>query len=322
MQKLNVAVLRGGPSSEYDVSLITGASIIANLDKDKYTVFDILVDKNGTWHRQGFEKLPAEALYDIDLAILGFHGEYGEDGKVQKILDAIHIPYTGSNAVGSALAMNKILAKEVYKKAGLKIANQVVVESNGDLQNQAQDIFKNFPLPVVVKPHASGSSVGVQVVRDFKALLSALIEASKYSEKVLVEQYIRGREATCGVIDNFRGEDYYALLPVEIIPPKDAGFFSKEVKYNGETKEICPAQFDDEIAKQIQDMAILAHKSLGLRHYSRSDFIVTEKGMVYILETNSLPGLTEQSLFPKSLVAVGSNLAQFLDHLVSISTKK
>lgn len=322
MQKLNVAVLRGGPSSEYDISLITGAAMLKHLDEKKYNITDILVDKKGIWHRQGLEKLPADALKDIDVAVLGFHGEFGEDGKVQQILDAIHVPYTGSEAVPSALAMNKILTKEVYKKAGLKVAAQLIVDSKKDIAEQAKYIFKNFPLPVVVKPNASGSSMGVRIVRDAKALEDALTNAAQFGDKVLVEQYVKGREATCGVIDDFRGEKHNALLPVEIIPPPKADFFDREVKYNGETKEICPADFDAKTTKKIQDMALEAHKILGLRHYSRSDFIVTEKGEVYILETNSLPGMTPQSLLPKSLAAIGCSFSEFLDHLIGLAYKK
>ncbi len=317
MIKLSIAVLRGGPSSEYDISLLTGAGMIKHLSPKKYEVHDILIDKKGKWHRDGLEKSPAKALQGVDVAMIGLHGAYGEDGKVQKILDALHVPYTGSTAVPSALAMNKILAKKAFKKAGLKIGAQMIVDGTKDIDAEAGRVFKNFPLPAVVKPSAAGSSDGVAIVRDLKSLKEALYHAA-----TLVEQYIKGREATCGVIDDFRGEEHYALLPIEIIPPPKAGFFDRAVKYNGQTKEICPANFEKGINEKLQAMAMTAHKALGMRHYSRSDFIVTEKGDIYILETNSLPGMTPESLLPKSLVAVGSSYTAFLDHLIALARGK
>lgn len=322
MNKISVAVLRGGPSSEYDISLMTGAGMIKHLSPKKYTVHDILIDKKGKWHRDGMEKLPAKALQGIDVVMNGLHGEFGEDGKVQQILDALHVPYTGSQAVPSALTMNKILAKKAFKKAGLKIGAEIIVDGTKDIDAEAGRVFKNFPLPAVVKPSGAGSSVGVSIVRDLKSLTKALQDAAVFDSKILVEQYIKGREATCGVTEDFRGEKYYAMLPIEIIPPPKADFFDREVKYNGETKEICPANFDKKINEKLQEMAIIAHKALGMRHYSRSDFIVTEKGDIYILETNSLPGMTPNSLIPKALIAVGSSYAEFLDHLIILALKK
>lgn len=318
--KLNVAVLRGGPSNEYEVSLNTGAAIIENLPT-KYSVHDILIDKEGVWHREGMPRTPHKALHGMDVVINAMHGEFGEDGKVQQILDSLSIPYTGSKALASALAMNKMLSKKIYLKSGILTPEFLYVENSGDLQSDAEEIYKTLQMPVIIKPNGAGSSVGISIARDFDSLLAGLQSASAISDQILIEQLIEGREATCGVIEKFRDQDMYALLPIEIVPPADSGFFSKEVKYNGKTQEICPGNFDHETTAALQDMAILAHQALGLRHYSRSDFIVTPEG-VYILETNSLPGMTSESLLPKSLLAVGATFPEFLDHLINLSLSK
>lgn len=316
--KINVAVLRGGPSSEYEVSLKTGAAILEHLP-EKYKGHDILIDKKGVWHREGMPRTPHKALSGFDVVINAMHGEFGEDGKVQQILDSLKVPYTGSGALASALGMNKMLSKKNFMKAGILTPESLFVEI-GDAEKDAEEIFHTFRMPVVVKPNAAGSSVGVSIAHDYPSLLAALKKAAKTSKQVLVEQFIEGREATCGVIEKFRGEDIYALLPIEIIPQVDQTFFDYEAKYSDTkgAREICPGEFDHKTTKHIQDMAKAAHESLGMRHYSRSDFIVSPEG-IYILEINSLPGMTPQSLLPKSLVAVGSAFPDFLDHLVGLA---
>lgn len=319
LHKINVAVLRGGPSSEYDVSLMTGATILEHLP-EKYKVHDILIDKKGVWHREGLPRTPGKALHGMDVVINAMHGEFGEDGKVQQILDGLNIPYTGSKALASALGMNKMLSKKAFIKAGILTPKSLYVEVGNDLETDAAEIYKTFALPAVIKPNAAGSSVGISIAHNFNALLAGLKKAREISNRILIEQYIEGREATCGVIEKFRGEDFYTLLPIEIVPREDQTFFDYESKYSDKkgAQEICPGNFDQKTTEIIQNMAQAAHQALGLRHYSRSDFIVSPQG-VYILETNSLPGLTAESLLPKSLVAVGSSLPAFLDHLVGLA---
>ncbi len=317
--KTRVAVLRGGPSSEYDVSLVTGAAVLEHLP-DKYEKHDILIDKKGVWHRDGLPKKPADAMRGIDVVVIAMHGEYGEDGKVQKILDGINIPYTGSKALASALGMNKMLSKKAFIENDILTPESLYVELGDDIEADFEEILKSFPLPAVVKPNAAGSSVGVSIARDRDELLAGLKKAAEVSDKILIEQYIPGREATCGVIENFRDQDIYALLPVEIIPREDQDFFDYESKYS-ETKgakEVSPANFDHKTTKKIQDMSIAAHKALGMRHYSRSDFMISPEG-VYLIEINSLPGMTPTSLLPKSLEAVGATFPQFLEHLVNLA---
>ena len=174
-------------------------------------------------------------------------------------------------------------------------------------------------MPVVIKPIDRGSSVGVSIARDYQSLVNTLKSLFVHYDRLLVEEYIQGKEATMGVINKFRNADVYALLPIQILTPSEKDFFDYEAKYTGITKEVCPGDFSkDEIAK-LEEMAKMAHEILGLRHYSRTDFIVHPKRGVFVLETNSLPGLTSESLLPKSIDAVGSNLKEFLKHIIDLA---
>ncbi len=318
MSKLNVAVLRGGPSSEYDVSLKTGSSVLKNMP-EKYKTHDILISKDGIWHRDGMERSPERALAHIDVVFNALHGQYGEDGKVQKLLDNLGIPYTGSGAMASSVGMNKVLSKKIFERENIKTPFYKTVKASDNIEDVVAYAFKNFFLPFIVKPASAGSSVGVTLVKNFQQLDDAILNAFQHSDTVIMEEYIRGREATCGVVENFRNEKIYSLLPIEIIHPKEHDFFNYDAKYGGKTQEICPANFSPDEKAEIQRLACQAHKALGLRHYSRSDFIVTPRRGVYILESNTLPGLTEQSLLPKSLEAIGCVFSDFLDHLIMLA---
>lgn len=318
MNKIRIGVLRGGPSNEHDVSLKTGENVLKNLP-EKYIPIDIFIDKNGGWHIQGISHKPHEIFKKVDAIFNALHGEYGEDGKVQKILDVFSVPYTGSKTLPSAIGMNKALAKDVFKLHGIKTPYFVVESKSDNIDEMAIKLFNSFPMPAVVKPVASGSSFGVSVAYTLKSLALALSKAFKYSDKVLVEEYIKGREATCGVVDRFRGKDIYSLLPIEIIKPEKSDFFDYEAKYCGGSQEICPGNFSQSEKEAVQELAVTAHKALGLRHYSRSDFIISPRRGIYILEVNTLPGLTSESLLPKSLNAVGCSLPDFLDHLITLA---
>ena len=316
VNKLIIAVLRGGPSSEYDVSMKTGYSILNNLSTDKYIVHDVVISKDGSWIVGGVVVKPERFLIKINMVINALHGEYGEDGKIQKLLDHFAVPYTGSDFISSMFGMNKNISKKIYENSGIKTPYSKLLKSDNINETSAQELFRSFPLPCIVKPVSGGSSIGIFVVRDLEELKSSLEECSKYSNSILIEEFISGKEATCGVIDNFREQDVYSLLPVEIIPPEENTFFDYDSKYNGQSQEILPGRFSQAESEEIQRLAIEAHQALVLIHYALSDFIVHPKRGVYILETNTLPGMTEESLFPKSLAAVGTSLEEFLDHLI------
>lgn len=321
MNKTLVAVLRGGPSSEYEVSLKTGEEVLKHLP-EHYHKRDILISKDGKWYVSGFSVTPQKALENVHVVFNAMHGEYGEDGKVQRILEQIGVPYTGSDTISSALAMNKHLTKEKYKSIGLRTPRHILLSREDDIGNHSKKIFFNFHMPVIIKPVTAGSSVGIEIAMKLSDLVPALKKTLDICEKVMVEEYISGREATCGVVEDFRNEKHYTPMPVEIIYPTSSTFFDYEAKYGGKTLEICPSNFSDSIKKEISHMAKEAHKILGLRHYSRSDFRINGTGKVYILETNTLPGLTSESLLPKSLHAVGCSLSHFLDHVIGLTLKK
>lgn len=306
---------------EHEISLKTGKSILSNLP-EQYSGKDIFISKEGDWHLDCRPSDPERIFRSVDVIFNALHGSYGEDGKAQQLLEHFGIPYTGSGVVASALGMNKVLAREEFKKAGLKVPKAVIVNIDNGALKAAERVFRTISPPWVVKPVSGGSSVGVSVVKSLPDLISALDAAFDSGQKVFVEEYIAGKEATCGVIDDFRGEKYYALPVIEIVPPPKFGFFNYDAKYCGETKEICPANFDMSLKKEIENMAKKAHSALGCRHYSRTDFIVSPKKGIYILELNTLPGLTEESLVPKALSAVGASYGEFLDHLIKLALKK
>jgi D-alanine-D-alanine ligase len=287
------------------------------LQREPYRTLDIFIDKEGVWHARGLPMTPERALADSDVAINVLHGQYGEDGSVQRILDRIGTPYTGAGAYAAAVSLNKPLSKEILAKLGVKMPRHKLLRVSPDLEKEAREAFRAFSPPVIVKPSSAGSSVGMTLAKTYDEFMEGVRRAFEHSSSVLVEEYITGKEATAGVVEGLRGEKIYSLLPIEIIPPPKAAFFDREVKYNGETIERVPGNFSKEETAEIQRLAKLAHEALGQRGYSRTDFIVSPRG-VYFLETNSAAGvgLTSESLLPKSLAAVGISFHEFLDHII------
>jgi D-alanine-D-alanine ligase len=318
--KIRVGVLRGGPSPEYDVSLKTGGTILANLPEE-YEPLDIFISKDGAWHNGGVEKEPYKILKTIDVAVNALHGAYGEDGTVQKLLENLGIPYTGSGSVASALGMNKIMSKDIFNRSGIKTPYHIIIEKNeesGVMGKMINKINESLPFPVIIKPIKSGSSLGVSFVDNVRKLKSALEKSFEQSPRLIVEEYINGKEATCGVIDNFRGENIYTLLPVEVMQKKDRYFHDYDSKYNDlKSRHKVPGNFTEEENRQIKEAASLIHKILGLKDYSRSDFILHPRRGLFVLDVNTLPELSHRSSFIKSLEAVGSNIKEFLSHLLS-----
>ena len=315
-----VGVLRGGPSSEYDVSLKTGAAVLGSLNPERYEPRDLFVDKAGQWHLYGVGVTPERALRDVDVVFNAMHGEYGEDGQVQTILESFAVPYTGSRPGASALTFNKHLTRQAAHKLGVVVAHALVVD-RGDTEALAHKIFRTFPHPAMVKPVVGGSSVGTTLADSFGALKDGLDKAFAIAPQALVEEFIKGREATVGVISNFRGEKNYALMPVEIVPPKGSRFYDYDAKYIADTRLVCPGNFTQEEKRHLATLARLIHEGLGLAHYSRSDFIVGRRG-IYFLEVNTLPGLTDHSNIPQALRAVGAKFPDFLDHIIALALQK
>lgn len=320
--KIRVGVLRGGPSGEYDVSLRTGRYVLDQLQKraDIFEPVDILISRNGAWHHKGLQIDPQDIVIHIDVAFVALHGAYGEDGKVQKLLETHAVPFTGSGSIASAMGMQKHIGQEIFEREGIRTPLHIVLDpATDDIEGAIDKITEQFPLPMIVKPVSSGSSIGVSLVSSYDALRDAVNLALQFSEKVMIEEFIYGKEATVGVLEDFRHEDLYSLLPVEIVPTKE--LYDYEEKYTGPSKGRYPGNFSIDDKDKLQDLARRAHNALGLRHYSRADFIVADDD-IYILEVNTLPGLSETSHYPKSLEVLGVDHPDFVEHLIRLALNK
>jgi len=292
---MRIGVLRGGASAEYDASLETGEFILSLLRAlpEKYTPVDIFISKTGDWHVAGTKKTPAEALKHVDVVFNALHGTSSKDGQIEKVLSSLRIPHTGSQTLGVALSTNKDLAKEMYVSAGLLTPRHVLLYGNVSLDNLIH-VFRSYLPPMTVKAANASASNEIKLAHTFEELKEFVAEAFMHSDKVLVEENITGKEAVSGVIENFRDQKLYALLPQ-------------------------PNTFSVDEHERMEFMAKKAHEALGLRHYSASRFIITPKGKIYILETNALPKLSKTFPFTKSLAAVGMSSKDFLEHLINLA---
>ena len=309
MGKLTVALLAGGISSEREVSLNSGDQVYEALNKGKYDIrrYDPKTD---------LPRLIQDADR-IDIAMIILHGPYGEDGTVQGLLDLLHIPYQGSGVLGSSLAMNKAATKLMYEKAGIPVPAYLIYNRYDTID--AGDCADKLGLPLVVKPVVGGSSVGMTIVRSAADLPGAVEKAFEFDSTVMVEAYIEGVELTGGVIGN---RDLEAYPIIEIIPDEAHDFFDYEAKYTaGITQEICPARIDDELTLKAQTYAKMAHRALFCRGYSRTDMILRDRQM-YVLETNTIPGMTATSLLPQAAQAAGVDFTTLLDKLIELGMEK
>ncbi len=305
-QKLTIALLSGGVSSEREVSLNSGSQVYEALDKTKYDI--LRYDP-----KNDLPRLVTDARR-IDAALIILHGSFGEDGTVQGLLELLGIPYQGSGVLGSAVAMNKLAAKRLYQQAGLPVPDYVVAHC---LQGIDPDgVAERLGLPLVIKPVVGGSSVGITIVRRPEALRAAVEAGWGHDPSVLIEAYIQGTEITGGVI----GNDTLEALPlIEIIPDQKREFFDYTAKYTaGVTEEICPARIDPELTAEAQRLALEAHRTLFCRGYSRTDMMVRGRD-IFILETNTIPGMTATSLLPRAARTAGYSFGQLLDRLIELS---
>lgn len=309
MAKIRLALIAGGTSDEREVSLRGAAGVAQALDPEKYDVvrYDPATD---------LARIASDAG-GIDVAFLLLHGVHGEDGTIQGFLDLLGIPYQGSGVLGSALAMDKHLAKTMFRLNGLPVAPWVMVEPN-DLKDTGR-IAGSVRLPCVVKPVRQGSSIGMSIVREIEQLPAALRLAMRHDSEVMVEEYIKGRELTVGVIGN---AELTALPLIEIIPDSRFEFFDYEAKYQpGASREICPAPVSEQVRLKAQAYALTAHRSLQLRGYSRTDMILAGDEL-YLLETNTIPGMTPTSLLPQAAAEAGIPFGALLDRLIDLATEK
>jgi len=292
----------GGVSSERDVSIMTGNEMIAQLDQNKYDVQPVVLDNKTDL---------IEKAKDLDIALLALHGKFGEDGTIQGALETLGIPYTGCGVLSSSLCMDKDITKRLCRFAGVLTAEWLMLKQADDLS--VDDIMRRLGMPVVVKPNLGGSSIGVKIARDRQALASAIQEALKYDDEVMIEQYVDGDEITCAILNG-------TMLPVVSIQ-YDADFFDYTQKYddNGALEQII--ELPDAVHKRVEEAALACYQALKCSVYARVDMILRD-GRPYVVEVNTLPGLTKNSLLPKSAQAAGIPYSQLLDILIEQSLKE
>lgn len=315
-----VGVLRGGPSHQYRASLETGRILLSHLSSQQYTPRDIFIDKDGTWHVAGKPVSPQRVLEMVDMILVGLHGEYGEDGEVQKILERHGVPYSGSNSYASFLATHKVFAKKYAEENNISTPRYALIESKNNIDTAARDAVRSFIPPVVVKSARMDASVSTVLATGYQELqkaISTLFEAG--AQNVLLEEYVRGKKVTVGVIENFRSKQLYALPPAQIDEVYATKSSASEEKEDDKDVTIsCPATLSQSQKNALENATMTMHSALGLRHYSSSDFIITLHN-IYHLKTNPLPRLTEQSVFPKMLEAVGEPSPHFTQHLINLA---
>lgn len=353
MKKLKLGVILGGMSTEHDVSITSGTSVIKNLDKEKYDIYPIYIDKEGKWYRytkrveeievlevgeqiQEKESIlnPIEYLQNCDVLFPVLHGLYGEDGTIQGLLELIKKPYVGCKVLGSSVCMDKVYAKLVFDKAKINQAKYMYVKSLGDkyvyvdeafnekectLEEIAGLVGEKLSYPVFVKPSNSGSSVGIKKAHTVEELKEAVQYASLYDNKILIEEEIKGREVECAVLGN---NNVMASCVGEILPAEE--FYTFDAKYkNAESRVVIPADIPEGIEKEIRQTAIKAFKAADGSGLSRVDFFI-ENGTnrVIINEINTMPGFTQISMYPKLLEQMGLSYTKLLDRLIELAIAK
>lgn len=320
MARTSVGILRGGASSEYNLSLKTGAAMLAALPEDRYDVRDIFIDKRGYWHLRGAPVDAARALSQIDVVLNALHGGAGEDGTVQRILERAGVPYAGSRGLASGVALNKIRARELLQKAGVRMPRAVSFTVSNDLTTgeMARLVFEQFGPPYVVKPASEGAGTGIELAATLVALPDVLGDVLDEYGSALVEEHVRGQEASVGIIENFRGEDLYALPPAHVLLPEDLSFMHPRAHEEALLRNIVPSHFSHSEKQALADLARAAHRALGLSHFSRADIILTPRGP-YLLEVNTTPGLYQGASLPPMLESVGSSIREFLEHAIHLA---
>jgi len=347
MEKIKLGVVFGGMSTEHDVSIVSGTSVIKNLNKDNYDITAIYIDENGNWFKYTKNinevdilkiqekpveleeiKNPIEVLKKQDVIFPVLHGLYGEDGTIQGLFELLKLPYVGCKVLGSALCMDKVYTKIILDKANINQAKYVYLRRFNDeyiyidnefneqrinLNDVAVKVIEEIQLPVFVKPSNSGSSVGIKKAKTIEELKEAIEYASNYDSKILIEENINGREIECAVIGN---EDVDASCVGEILPAEE--FYSFDAKYNNsESRVVIPANLSDEISEEIRAIAVKAFKAVDGKGLSRVDFFVEkETNKIYLNEINTMPGFTTISMYPQLWEKCGKPYSELLDELI------
>ena len=331
---IKLGIVYGGVSTEHDISVMSAKSVIENLDKEKYEIHEIYINKYGKW----YEVIDNEkeeiynliwALKKLDVVFPILHGLGGEDGTIQGMLEMLQVPYVGCKVLASSVGMDKVYTKIIFEKAGIPEAPYVYIKKkeNGYIivnenfeeeEFKVESITKKLNYPMFVKPSNSGSSVGVKKATNNEELKMAIENAGQYDNKILIEQGINAREVECAILD---GTEVRASTAGEIISAEE--FYSFDAKYNiPESKTIIPADISKEQIEQIQKLAIRAFKAIDGRGLARADFFIEkDTNKIYINEINTMPGFTKISMYPKLFESVGIKYSELLDKLIANAIK-
>ena len=301
---MKVGVIMGGISSEREISLNSGESILENIDISKYDVCKIVIDKK----EDIINKVRDEK---IDFALLALHGQFGEDGTVQSVLQCLNIPYSGCGPLSSAACMDKDMTKSLLKAAGIRTAPWINVRSVEEID---YDKIEELGYPVVIKPTHGGSSVATFIIKDKSEVLHAVEEGFKWDTEVMIEKFIKGEEITCPIFND-------KMYPVLAIKPKSE-FFDFESKYQDGGADEFIINLEEDLHEEVEKMALLTYRALKCSVYARVDMIVTEDKVPYILEVNTLPGMTKNSLFPKSAAGINISYSGLIDDIIETSLKE
>ncbi|AQM59551.1 MULTISPECIES: D-alanine--D-alanine ligase [Clostridium] len=301
---MKVGVIMGGISSEREISLNSGESILENIDKNKYDVVKIVIDKK----EDIINKVREEK---IDFALLALHGQFGEDGTVQSVLQVLDIPYSGCGPLSSAACMDKDMSKSLLKAAGIRTAPWINLRSVEEIDYEE---IEKLGYPVVIKPTHGGSSVATFIIKEKDEVLHAVEEGFKWDSEVMIEKFIKGEEITCPVF----GDEMY---PVVAIKP-NSEFFDYEAKYKDGGADEFVINLEEDLHNEVEKMALDTYRALKCAVYARVDMIVTEDKVPYILEVNTLPGMTKNSLFPKSAAGKNISYSGLIDDIIEASLKE
>lgn len=327
---IKLGVIYGGISTEHDVSIMSAKSVIDNLDKAKYDVHEIYINKYGKWFENDEEIYNLVwKLKELDVVFPVLHGLGGEDGTIQGMLEMLKVPYVGCGVLASSVGMDKVYTKIVFEKAGIPQAPYMYIKRKDDIYSiingnfeeeefKIEKITEKLKYPMFVKPSNSGSSVGVKKATNNAELKMAIENAAQYDNKILVEQGIDGKEVECAILD---GKEVTASTVGEILSAED--FYSFDAKYNiPESKTVIPAEITEEQIEEIRKLAVRAFKSIDGKGLSRVDFFVEkETNKIYINEINTMPGFTKISMYPKLFEAVGVSYSELLDNLIQNAMK-
>lgn len=321
MRKLTIAVLMGGQSGEREVSLSSGSNVLEALLSRGHRAYPVEISPEGFWVKKRenassnisiLESFAQSLNPKPDIVFIALHGPKGEDGTVQGLLEMAGIPYTGSGVLASALGMDKHRSRLIFQKYGLATPPNILLFRGEPFQEKLEQGAEEFGFPLVVKPNDSGSSLNVVISSSFDKLKAGIEEILKVSSAVLIEKYLQGIELTVPLLGN---DDPMPLPVIEIVPP--GLFFDFRAKYNGSTQEICPARVEGGVFRKAQDIARIAFKALDCRGFGRADMIFSH-GEIYLLEVNTIPGLTNESLFPKSARVAGFDFPDLIEEIVRL----